>query len=455
MQPPHRFAGLIPAKLTAAIDQRKCVLFVGAGLSAQAQDDSGERPPLWGQLLEKMVDWCIDNRVELRAEKDAFVEIIRKKRYLVAAQEIQERMGSSLGPCLRELLYIGRIRPSEAHLLVPETDWVAVLTSNYDAILDGAFAVQSGGIVPPVYTRRNTSQALESLRRDEFFIFKVHGDVNQPDSIVLGDRDYSRIIYLDPAYRSFLETIFATFTVLFIGFGTEDPDLNAIIERLSAVYERSVGHHFLLVPEDSFSAIERRRLLEDKRLDCITYIADTGHSQVPEFLKALALRSAEGPSTESPFDIGDYRPRLFISGSYRQLQLLRRLADLAQQAGFVPWFAEREILPGDSIVEAISQAINDCDCMLVVISTDSSKSLWVEQESQRAFASEKSIFPLRIGDAPIPLFLMNRLYLQIESEMLSPSDEAKLTQALTSVRTKLVEHNQRSSRPKFRGEKSR
>ena len=126
------------------------MLFAGAGLSAQAADETGCHPPLWGELLEGMVDWCVDNRVELRAEKSAFLEIIRKKRYLVAAQEIQDRIGGNLGPCLRELLYVGKIRPSQAHLLIPQTDWVAVLTSNYDTILEGAFAVQSAGIVPPV-----------------------------------------------------------------------------------------------------------------------------------------------------------------------------------------------------------------------------------------------------------------------------------------------------------------
>ncbi len=408
MKLPHRFAGLIPANLVKAIDERRCVLFAGAGLSAQAEDESGAHPPLWGELLERMVDWCVDNRVELRAEKADFLEIIRKKRFLVAAQEIQERIGGSLAPCLRELLYVGRIRPSEAHLLVPQTDWVAVLTSNYDAILEGAFAVRSGGIVPAVYTRRNTAQALENLRRGNFFLFKVHGDVNQPESIVLGDRDYSRLLYMDPGYRSFLEMIFATYTVLFVGFGAEDPDLNAVVERLSAVYERSVGQHFLLIPDDAFSAMERRRLLEDKRLDCITYVADSTHSQVEEFLKAVAYRSAEGPSVESPFDAGDYRPRIFISGSYKQIDLLRRLADVTQSAGFVPWFAEREINIGDSIIEAISQAIGDCDCMLVVISAESTRSSWVEQETQRAFASEKVILPLRIGNAPVPAFLSTR-----------------------------------------------
>ena len=38
--------------------RRNCVLFAGAGLSAQAATDDGRCPPLWQKLLEQMVAWC-------------------------------------------------------------------------------------------------------------------------------------------------------------------------------------------------------------------------------------------------------------------------------------------------------------------------------------------------------------------------------------------------------------
>ena len=78
------------------------------------------------------------------------------------------------------------------------------------------------------------------LRNNQFFVFKVHGDVNLPGSIILSNRDYARLLYLSPGYRSFLETVFASYTVLFVGFGGADPDLNGVVDRLSIIYERSV-----------------------------------------------------------------------------------------------------------------------------------------------------------------------------------------------------------------------
>jgi hypothetical protein len=177
------------------------VLFAGAGLSAQAATDDGVHLPTWGRLLELMIDWCIENRVDLRADKEELLDILKRKRFLVMAQELQERLGGRLNACLIDVLHSGKIRPSEAHRLIPKTDWVAVLTSNYDGLIEGAYALESGGIVPPVLSQEGIGSALNFLRNGRFFVFKLHGDLNIPGSIVLGDRDYSHLLYLNSGYR--------------------------------------------------------------------------------------------------------------------------------------------------------------------------------------------------------------------------------------------------------------
>ncbi len=277
------------------------------------------------------------------------------------------------------------------------------------------------------------NQALNCLRNSQFFVFKVHGDVNVPGSIVLGNRDYSRLLYLNPAYRSFLETVFASFTVLFVGFGGSDPDLDGVIDRLSTIYERSIGQHFILIAEDEFSALERRRLLEDKRLDCITYKRDTSHSQVVEFLRALAQRTAEGVKEGAPFAGDEQQPRVFISGSYRQIKLLRQISEIARSAGFDVWFAESQVAVGDRIVDVISQAIDQADCLVAVLTEDAAESSWVQFEIGRAWGAHKRILPIRIGTARIPSDLMGLLYLPVEGQQLKPQDEARLLEALRRI----------------------
>jgi hypothetical protein len=354
--------------------------------------------------------------------------IIEKGRLLVVAQELQLSLGDQLNACLSDVLHSGATKPSIAHRTLCETDWLAVLTSNYDSLIEGAYAVESEGIVPPVFSANGVSQAIECLRNDKFFVFKVHGDVNVPGSIVLGNRDYSRLLYLSPGYRSFLETVFATYTVLFVGFGGADPDLDGIVDRLSTIYERSISQHFLLISEDEFSALERRRLLEDRRLDCITYERDASHSQVVEFLKAIALRTAPDAEIPTPFAAKDRRPRAFLSGSYRHVDLLRKVADIAQEIGFDVWFADRQIAVGDSITDTISKAIDESDCFIVVMSEDAATSSWVHFEIGRAYGAKKKILPIRVGDAAVPSDLMGIVYLQVHDPMLSKKDIALLRQ---------------------------
>ncbi len=380
-----------------------------------------------------MINWCSDHRVQLRAEPGEFREVIERGRLLVVAQELQQSLGGQLNSCLSDILHSGKTRPSEAHRLVCKTDWVATLTSNYDGLIEGGYALESGGIVPPVFSPDGINQALNCLRNGQFFVFKVHGDVNLPGSIVLSNRDYSRLLYLSPPYRSFLETIFASFTVLFIGFGGADPDLDGLIDRLSTIYERSIGQHFILISEDEFSAIERRRLLEDKRLDCITYKRDTSHSQVVEFLRALVERTTGGVEEAAPFAGGEHQPRVFVSGSYQQIALLRQIGEIAKRAGFDVWFAESQVVVGDRIVDVISRAIDQADCLVAVLSEDAVKSSWVQFEIGRAWGAHKRILPIRIGDARVPSDMTGLMYLHIEGPHLTARDEARLLEALTRV----------------------
>lgn len=429
----HKFAGLIPEMLVREIEAKRCVLFVGAGLSAQAAGKDGKGLPTWKLLLGKMVDWCVDHRIQLRGKPADFLQIIEKGRLLVVAQEIQQSLGGFLNQCLADILQTGTVKPAEAHRLLCRIPWVAALTSNYDGLIEGGYAVESEGIVPPVFSAEGVNQAVDSLRNSRFFVFKIHGDVNIPGSIVLGNRDYSRLLYLSPGYRSFLETIFSTYTVLFLGFGGSDPDLEGIIDRLSTIFERGVGQHFILMGEGEFSAIERLRLLEDKRLDCIPYQPDGTHSQVLEFLKALVVRTTQNKEVASPFISKEKRPRAFISGSQRQIELLRRIKAIAERVGFEVWLADESIAAGSPILDEISKAIDQADCFIVVLSEEAARSQWITFETARAWGARKKIFPIRVGDAPVPSDLAGFLYLQLKDVALTAADEEMIDDNLTRV----------------------
>jgi hypothetical protein len=82
----HQFEGLVPEQLLRALRDRRCILFAGAGLSAQAKGHDGSSLPTWNTLLVKMLDWCIENRDHLRAEPAEFRDLLGRGRFLVVAQ---------------------------------------------------------------------------------------------------------------------------------------------------------------------------------------------------------------------------------------------------------------------------------------------------------------------------------------------------------------------------------
>jgi hypothetical protein len=281
----HNFVGTVPDTLLKRIRSRKCVIFVGAGLSAQARTEDGTPLPTWVQLLHQMIEWCGSCGVQLQAESEDLREAIRKGRLLLVAQELKDSLGNQLTDCLSDVLRIGKVKPGEAHHLICRLPWAAALTSNYDDIFEEAYSLEPKR--PPVFLPRDIPEAQRCLQSDSFFVLKIHGDARIPESIVLGSRDYSKLLYRCESYRKFLDILFGYFTVLFVGFGGQDPDLDTVINQYWTIYERSVGEHFMLIPEDQFSVFERRRLLEDSGLHCIPYNVDSSHSQFIEFFREL------------------------------------------------------------------------------------------------------------------------------------------------------------------------
>lgn len=219
----------IPPQLLKAINEGRCVAFVGAGFSAAAG------LPQWKDLLTQ-----IAKNVPL--EHRHLVERITKPG---ASAHDFDRAAQMLSDHLRPPQFIAQLKQR----LVPSTPlpermmqrlrWLrgipfrAILTVNFDGVLKGS--------LPEPNTYR------EILRRErshwwgeEFLsedppgppVVKLHGDLLAPkkgaEQIVLTREDYRRRLYHDPAYMSFLRAVLSTSTVLYLGFSFEDAYLNEL-----------------------------------------------------------------------------------------------------------------------------------------------------------------------------------------------------------------------------------
>jgi hypothetical protein len=274
----------MPDELVSAVKEDRCALFVGAGLSKA----SGY--PLWTELLETLIKAAetlrsisVSGAKELRtlaASKEA-------SKLLMVAQELSDRVGREV--FLEEIVKVfsdDTKMPSAAHNILPTIPFDLILTTNYDRLLERAYA--SPGHVPRTYTHNNAPDFADALWRRKFFILKAHGDVDHRTEIVVTERDYRDIIFRSQGYRAAMSAIFTMRSVLFIGVSLDDPELRLLLGYLYDVFHGSGSYHFALVPKSQFSETTVSRWLKDYKVRCILYDPTNGHPEVPEFLAALA-----------------------------------------------------------------------------------------------------------------------------------------------------------------------
>lgn len=73
-------------------------------------------------------------------------------------------------------------------------------------------------------------------------------------------------------------------------------------------------------------------------------------------------------------------PSVFLSHSHGDKAFVRGLADRLTQAGAVVWLDEAALNIGDSLIERISEAIQEMEYVAAILSPRSVKSNWVQKE---------------------------------------------------------------------------
>lgn len=112
--------------------------------------------------------------------------------------------------------------------------------------------------------------------------------------------------------------------------------------------------------------------------------------------------------------------QVFLSHSSSDKGFVRGLAVDLAGIGHKPWLDEWEILGGDSIPTRISDGIEGADFVVVVLSTSSVNSKWVENEWQAKHWDEVnsrqvSVIPLLLEDCTIPTLLKVKRYIDFRT----------------------------------------
>jgi hypothetical protein len=280
-------------RIAKLIAKGRCVLCVGAGISRVYDtvniSDNDHILPNWPDLLKLLLNRACDSSYLDAKDVSELSRAVDDKKFLFVAEALKKRMGSKEFDDSLELIFRNPIlKPNNRHSLIAALPFDAIITTNYDKLIETAYA--RIGPIPPVYCYDNSPDVIASLAVNKFFILKAHGDIDRKNTIILTASDYRNMVYRQPGYRAALNAMFITKTILFIGYSLGDTDINLVLETVSESFSAKGTRHYALLPEGGIGSEEAQHWKEFFGIHILTYKATEGHPEIEKFLHRLTER---------------------------------------------------------------------------------------------------------------------------------------------------------------------
>lgn len=272
-----------PDPLIEVIAKRKCVLFLGAGISANSCNCDGKHPATWDTFLRNILK-SRGNR--LADHIDVIKTMLDQKDYLTACEIIVDIIGETdFGELAADEFRRPGYMPSEVHAAVYSLDSRLVLTPNIDKIYEQYAMNESHSTV--VVKSYYEEDIAKYLRKSDFLIIRVHGYVDDVSKIIFTHKQYSEARCKYASFYRMLDALMLTHTFIFLGCGINDPDIQLVLENSNFLYPGCMPHYFVTA-KDTYSEEMERSLLINRNLQLLTYDnADGTHGQLLNELKAL------------------------------------------------------------------------------------------------------------------------------------------------------------------------
>jgi hypothetical protein len=239
-----------PDTLVTELAERRCVVFMGAGVSMGSTGADGKtHPPAWDRFLTEAL-----SLVSRKTDRKFARALIQKGKFLDAAEVITECSDhAEFGAYVRRTFSEPRFTASEIHKTILDIDPKIVITTNYDQIYDqycNSGMATAGYNVARYYDRF----VVENIRSRVRVIIKAHGCVSDVTKIVLSRSSYYKARRDFPGFYEVLDALFLTSTLVFVSCSLADPDIQLILENAN-ISAPSVHPHYALVEKSSHRSI--------------------------------------------------------------------------------------------------------------------------------------------------------------------------------------------------------
>jgi len=286
----------MPSLLVEACLNGDCVLYAGAGLSAQAG------LPVWNDCVRELVKWAANKNLAPAGVIDAAQADLSRGQTGAAADRMADALQvyeQDLHHYLRQRFRIAAELPA-AHALIKQIDFPALITTNLDNLLDRTFPYSGGR----TYTAADCEDLKKAAQRRDFSLLKPFGDLDEPHTIRLGPTQCERVMQSNPACSDFVEQLLQVRTFLFLGASLEGIERDLGYIPLHAKIERKHFAFVAVAGEEWKAAAER--LTQRYGIQVLSYTpASDSHSEVADFLTKLHTAMREKSATANLQTVGD------------------------------------------------------------------------------------------------------------------------------------------------------
>lgn len=247
-----------------AVKRRECILFLGAGVHYPPPEDLPEyhypvehRPPLGTQFSHMLAKECAHRMLassrsdpldDTKQRDERARQLRRKHAYLIKHRDELQRVAWFYELNHQRQQLIDRVSRAVNHSKMPsaivralaEIDLPIVVTTNYDRLYEKALGVLAKDVAPILYNpKRDEAAQLRGLpKKDERWLFKIHGCVSNSESIVITDEDYIRFVMRMNDSEEFhpvpqkIRSQLAEWPTLFVGYSLLDYNLRLLFRTL-------------------------------------------------------------------------------------------------------------------------------------------------------------------------------------------------------------------------------
>ncbi|MGL4344157.1 MAG: non-canonical purine NTP pyrophosphatase [Cellulosilyticaceae bacterium] len=211
--------------IKSQIRDQKLVLFVGAGVSANA------KLPTWGQLIKQMGQ-------EIGYNPDVFTLL---GDYLELAEYYKIKAGPDKKDVEEyfkniETLEVEKaIKNSEIYECITKLGVRTIYTTNYEHLIELAYKLHKPEqTVHTVYDL----ETLNQCKQEDIKVVKFHGDIEKPENLVLTQSSYYKRYDFENIMDIMLRNDLLDKSILFLGYGFGDENLKYMFYKLNTLWSK-------------------------------------------------------------------------------------------------------------------------------------------------------------------------------------------------------------------------